>query len=296
MNKQFWYLPLLCLAVCSGANELNLQRSFSDIDRYVPFEEKTRNATVGSPLLEKKPELNRSIASIEAFEKTAVDLNGSVANISAHSNAETESIANTGAEDQVVYISIDKFQEEVLESEVPVLVDFTASWCGPCSILDPVIESLMPELSGRARVYMVDTDKSPEIATQYKVTQLPTIVFFDNGIESHRTSSIYPRDAYIRYLEGFDKDTSIQETTLELLDEDWFRRHFLLTEKVVVIQETMDRYPGLLTKKFANGQTPLSAVLNYPHTRNEREAILKLILAQSTAVSTNDLPGLGRCE
>ncbi|MXX94302.1 MAG: hypothetical protein F4039_00475 [Gammaproteobacteria bacterium] len=152
----------------------------------------------------------------------------------------------------------------------------------------------MPEMSGLAKVFKVDTDETPEISSKYQVSRLPTIIFFSDGLESHRSSSIHPRDAYVSYLEGLSEDTSIDDTTLKLLDEEWFRRHYLLTENVKVIQKTMEQYPDLLTKKFDNGQTPLSVVLNYPS--NTQDELLELILAQEPKIRTLDLLGLGRCE
>ncbi|MCY4142967.1 MAG: thioredoxin domain-containing protein [Gammaproteobacteria bacterium] len=210
------------------------------------------------------------------------------------SNESVESVEDTGVKDSVVYVTTGYFEKKVLESDVPVLVVFTAPWCGPCRILDPVIESLMPEMSGHARVFKVDTDETPEISTKYQVTRLPTIIFFKDGLESHRSSSIHPRDAYVSYLEGLREDTSIKDTTLKLLDEDWFRRHYLLTEEIEVIQETMERYPDLLTREFTNGQSPLSIVLNFPS--NTRRELTKLIIAQEPSIGTSDLLGLGRCE
>ena len=233
---------------------------------------------------------------MKAFRYIAIALlaHASVSIIARVSDESVESVENTGVKDSVVYVTTDYFEKNVLESDVPVLVVFTAPWCGPCKILDPVIESLMPEMSGHAKVFKVDTDETPEISSKYQVSRLPTIIFFSDGLESHRSSSIHPRDAYVSYLEGLSEDTSIEDTTLKLLDEDWFRRHYLLTEKVEVIQETLERYPDLLTKEFDNGQTPLSVVLNYPS--NTRDELLELILAQESKIGTHDLLGLGRCE
>ena len=196
--------------------------------------------------------------------------------------------------EQVTYVTSDNFEREVLQSDLPVLVVFTAPWCGPCKILDPVIESLMPDMSGEAKVFKLDTDVSPEISTKHKVTRLPTIKFFNNGQEKHRASTIYPRDAYIKYLQGLKKNVSIEDSTLNLLEKDWFRRHFLVTEEVEYIEKTFKKFPDLLTKKLVNGQTPLSLVLNY--SNNTRRELLKLVLAQKPKVGTNDLLGLGRCE
>ena len=210
------------------------------------------------------------------------------------SRAKPKSVDGSITTEQVSYITTDNFEKEVLESDLPVLVVFTAPWCGPCKILDPVIESLMPEMSDQAKVFKLDTDVSPEISTEFKVTRLPTIIYFNKGEESYRTSSIYARDAYVGYLQGLKEDISIEDTTLQLLDKDWFRRHYLLTEEVEVIEETLKQYPQLLTKKFDNGQSPLSLVLNYPS--NTRRELLQLVLEQKPAIHSNDLLGLGRCD
>jgi thioredoxin 1 len=73
------------------------------------------------------------------------------------------------------------FKEEVLSSATPVLVDFTASWCGPCQRLAPVIESLAVKYAGRAKVGKVDVDDNQDLAMEYGVTSVPTILFFKDG-------------------------------------------------------------------------------------------------------------------
>ncbi len=73
------------------------------------------------------------------------------------------------------------FQQEVLSSPQPVLVDFTASWCGPCQRLAPIIESLAVKYAGKAKVGKVDVDANQELAMEYDITSVPTIVFFKKG-------------------------------------------------------------------------------------------------------------------
>ncbi len=72
------------------------------------------------------------------------------------------------------------FEREVLQSGEPVLVDFRASWCGPCRMLDPVIEELSREASGY-KVGSVDVDESPDLAAQYGIMSVPTVMVFQNG-------------------------------------------------------------------------------------------------------------------
>lgn len=73
------------------------------------------------------------------------------------------------------------FAQDVLESPVPVLVDFYATWCGPCQMLGPVLEETAKNYQGRARVVKVDIDESPELASRYEITAVPTLLVFQGG-------------------------------------------------------------------------------------------------------------------
>eukprot|EP00271_Cylindrocystis_brebissonii_P015994 TRINITY_DN39106_c0_g1_i1.p1 TRINITY_DN39106_c0_g1~~TRINITY_DN39106_c0_g1_i1.p1 ORF type:complete len:207 (-),score=23.92 TRINITY_DN39106_c0_g1_i1:1065-1685(-) len=73
------------------------------------------------------------------------------------------------------------FTKEVLESNIPVLVDFWATWCGPCRLVLPAVEALAKEYDGRLKVVKCETDPNPQLVAQYKVYGLPAIVLFENG-------------------------------------------------------------------------------------------------------------------
>ena len=75
----------------------------------------------------------------------------------------------------------DNFDQEVLKSDVPVIVDFTATWCGPCKALAPIIEQLATELDGKARVGKLDVDDAPATAGKYGIRGVPTIMVFKQG-------------------------------------------------------------------------------------------------------------------
>ncbi|GAB5520805.1 MAG: thioredoxin [Rhodothermales bacterium] len=73
------------------------------------------------------------------------------------------------------------FQSEVLGSDQPVLVDFWATWCGPCRMIAPTIEQLADEFDGRAKVVKLDVDNNPQTAMQFGVRSIPTLLFFKDG-------------------------------------------------------------------------------------------------------------------
>jgi thioredoxin 1 len=73
------------------------------------------------------------------------------------------------------------FKQEVLESDLPVLVDFWAAWCGPCKTIAPLIDELAKEYAGKLKIGKLDVDTNPKIATEYGVMSIPTIIFFKKG-------------------------------------------------------------------------------------------------------------------
>ena len=90
----------------------------------------------------------------------------------------------------VSQISSQTFQQEVLQSSVPVLIDFYADWCGPCRMLAPVLERLAIEFSGRAKVVKVNVDQEPGLAGQFQVESIPTLVFLVAGRLVGRTAGL----------------------------------------------------------------------------------------------------------
>ena len=78
-------------------------------------------------------------------------------------------------------LTMDTFDDAVLKSDIPVLVDFWAEWCGPCRMIAPTIDQLAEEYAGRAKVLRVNVDEEPELASRYGVQSIPTLLFFRDG-------------------------------------------------------------------------------------------------------------------
>jgi thioredoxin 1 len=80
-----------------------------------------------------------------------------------------------------IEINETNFEKEVLFSDKPVLVDFWAPWCGPCKMLSPVIEEIVSEYNGKARIFKVNTDENMSLSTKFQITSIPCLILFKNG-------------------------------------------------------------------------------------------------------------------
>lgn len=87
------------------------------------------------------------------------------------------------------------FDAEVAQSEVPVMIDFFAEWCGPCKQLLPIVEELAGEWDGKVKVVKINVDESQETAQKYGVMSIPTLVFLKGGEEADRVTGAVPKDA-----------------------------------------------------------------------------------------------------
>jgi thioredoxin 1 len=95
------------------------------------------------------------------------------------------------------YVTEADFQGEVLNANEPVLVDFTAVWCQPCKMLDPVVKQLAQDWQGRVKVVKLDADQNPNLMVQYGVLGIPTLMLFKGGEIKERISGFQTRDKLV---------------------------------------------------------------------------------------------------
>ncbi len=89
------------------------------------------------------------------------------------------------------------FEAEVLKSELPVLVDFYAPWCGPCKRLSPIVDEVAREQAGKVKVVKVDTDGSQETAAKFGIMAVPTLILFKGGAEAGRLMGLVPKQKIV---------------------------------------------------------------------------------------------------
>ena len=94
----------------------------------------------------------------------------------------------------------DNFKKEVLESGVPVLVDFFATWCVPCKMMLPIVEELANEESGKFKVAKINVDESNDLAQEYEVMSIPTFIVFKNGKETERVMGAQAKEKLLEML------------------------------------------------------------------------------------------------
>ena len=100
----------------------------------------------------------------------------------------------------VVEVTKENFETEVLKSEIPVLVDFNASWCGPCKAMRPMLDDLS-ENNKKYKIVSVDIDEEDELAEEYEVASIPCLVVFRDGRETDRSIGLIPKDSIAALME-----------------------------------------------------------------------------------------------
>ncbi len=101
---------------------------------------------------------------------------------------------------EVQYVNEADFQKEVLNEEKPVLVDFTAVWCQPCRMVDPIVKQLAADWEGKVKVVKLDADQNPNLLTKYGVLGIPTLMLFRGGEMKERLTGYQPKERLVSKL------------------------------------------------------------------------------------------------
>jgi thioredoxin 1 len=105
------------------------------------------------------------------------------------------------ASEKIVTVAADNFDLEVKKSELPVMVDFWAEWCGPCRMVAPTLEQLAEEMDGKVRIAKLNVDHNQELAYQYGVQSIPTFILFKGGQVADRMMGAVPKAAFESFIQ-----------------------------------------------------------------------------------------------
>lgn len=99
-----------------------------------------------------------------------------------------------------VILTVENFETEVLKSDLPVLVDFWATWCGPCRMIAPIIEEIANDYEGKIKVGKINVDEQGELAVKYGISSIPTLLLFKGGEVVKKTLGYMPKDAVEKFI------------------------------------------------------------------------------------------------
>jgi len=103
--------------------------------------------------------------------------------------------------------TVKNFKEEVIKSDIPVLVDFWASWCPPCKVVEPILEELAQEYHGRVKIGKLNVDRNPGLGTKYEITGVPTFIIFKDGKIKDRAMAAKSKEELKKMIEKLLKNS-----------------------------------------------------------------------------------------
>ena len=99
-----------------------------------------------------------------------------------------------------IKITSENFENEINNSNIPVLIDFYANWCGPCKMLSPLISEIASEYAGRLKVGKVNVDEKPEFSARFDVFSIPTLIIFKDGKAAFKSVGAMPKDDLVKFI------------------------------------------------------------------------------------------------
>jgi thioredoxin 1 len=102
----------------------------------------------------------------------------------------------------ITHVATKSWDTEVLKSDLPVMVDFWAEWCGPCRMVGPAVEQVGKIMAGKIKVAKLNVDENQEIAMKYGIQSIPSLLLFKEGKEIGRTIGAAPKEAYLKFIEN----------------------------------------------------------------------------------------------
>ena len=127
----------------------------------------------------------------------------------------------------IVELTKDNFEQEVLAAKVPVVIDFQATWCGPCQMQSPIIDKVAQELGDKVKVCKVNVDEQPSIAMEYRIASIPTLVFMKYGMFQERMIGLQNADTIINFL-----NTLIDQSVTNLYNKGSCRCNCLFSKLI----------------------------------------------------------------
>ena len=148
-----------------------------------------------------------------------------------------------------IAVTTKNFEEDVMASSIPVLIDFWAPWCNPCKALNPIIESLAEDYEGRVKVVKINTDEDPNLMQRFQIRGIPTVILIRKQDVTMRVSGVRSKKIFSEMLDDQLAGADDADQTLESrLDDDEARFLFLSTADVAKVRAALSKDPQLATK------------------------------------------------